>query len=224
MDLSKSYDFFQPEKVEQRIHIIGCGAVGSTIGELLARTGLKKITLYDFDTVEAHNIANQMFTSEDIGKAKVDALRDLMVRINPDMADSIEVEPNGYTGQRLSGYVFLAVDNIDLRREIVEKNLSNRYIKAMFDFRIRLEDAQHYAADWKVRSMVENLLASMQFSHEEAQAETPRSACNLELSIAPTVRDICTKGVANFMNFCKGNPLHKVILTHSFNFGLDAFA
>ena len=62
MDLSKSYEFFKPEMCEERIHIIGCGSVGSTVAENIARFGLTKITLYDFDYVEQHNIANQMFT------------------------------------------------------------------------------------------------------------------------------------------------------------------
>ena len=70
MDLSKSYDFFQPDKVAQRVHIIGCGSVGSTIAENLARCGVTKFTLWDFDSVEAHNIVNQMFTQEDVGKKK----------------------------------------------------------------------------------------------------------------------------------------------------------
>lgn len=224
MNLSKSYDFFKPESVTERIHIIGCGAVGSTIGELIARTGLTNIVLYDFDTVEAHNIANQMFTSDDIGRNKAEALKDIMVRINPDAEKDIKVVTKGYTGQRISGYVFLAVDNIDLRRKICQDNLKNRYIRAVFDVRIRLEDAQHYAADWKNEEMVSNLLASMNFTHEEAQAETPRSACNLELSIAPTVRDICAKAVINFMNFAKGGTLMKVVTSNPWNWFGDAFA
>ena len=57
MDLSKSYEFFQPEKYDGRIHIIGCGSVGSTLAENLARCGVTKMTLWDFDTVESHNIA-----------------------------------------------------------------------------------------------------------------------------------------------------------------------
>ena len=58
MDLSKSYEFFQPEKDDAMIHIIGCGSVGSTIAENLARCGVTKMTLYDFDKVEkaAHPI------------------------------------------------------------------------------------------------------------------------------------------------------------------------
>ena len=73
MDLSKSYEFFQPEMCKERIHIIGCGSVGSTLAELLARFGLTNISLYGFDIVEPHNLANQMFVLSDVGKAKVDA-------------------------------------------------------------------------------------------------------------------------------------------------------
>ena len=28
MDLSKSYDFFKPDMLTARVHIIGCGAIG----------------------------------------------------------------------------------------------------------------------------------------------------------------------------------------------------
>lgn len=34
MDLSKSYEFFKPEMCRERIHIIGCGAIGSTVAEI----------------------------------------------------------------------------------------------------------------------------------------------------------------------------------------------
>ena len=40
MDLSKSYEFFRPESVDGRIHIIGCGSVGSSLAELMVRSGL----------------------------------------------------------------------------------------------------------------------------------------------------------------------------------------
>ena len=172
MDLSKSYDFFQPEKYKDRIHIIGCGSVGSTVAEMLARSGVTNMTLWDFDKVEPKNIANQMFIQADVGKPKVEALTRILADINPDITDTIKIMPEGWNGQKLSGYVFLCVDNIDLRREIVEKHFDNIYIKAMFDFRTRLTDAQHYAAMWNDYKQKSNFLASMQFSHEEAKEET----------------------------------------------------
>lgn len=223
MDLSKSYEFFQPEKDTSRIHIIGCGSVGSTVAENLARSGIKNFTLWDFDNVEEHNIVNQMFRVQDVGRKKVDALRDILVEINPEISSTIELKPDGWNGKLLSGYVFLCVDNIELRKEIVSAHMNSTFVKAMFDFRTRLEDAQHYAADWSDATMRKNLYASMDFSQEEAVAETPTSACGVTLGVCPTVRIICAYGVANFMNFLKGRPIKKMILADAFNFMLDAF-
>ena len=114
MNLVKSYDYFQPEKCRSRIHIIGCGAVGSTVAENLVRMGLTRITLYDFDKVESKNIANQMFRECDIGKAKVDAVAEQLKLINPEIERELVIERNGYSDQKLDGYVILCVDNICL--------------------------------------------------------------------------------------------------------------
>ena len=223
MDLSKSYDFFQPEKDDAKIHIVGCGSVGSTIAENLARCGVKNMVLWDFDTVEAHNIVNQMFRQQDVGKSKVEALRDILCDINPEIVDTVELKPDGWQGKLMSGYIFLCVDNIELRRQIVEKHMDSPYVKAVFDFRTLLESAQHYAADWSDYKMKQDLLKSMQFSHEEAAAETPVSACGVTLGVATTVRLVCALGVNNYINFVKGNGIKKLVIIDGFNFMLDAF-
>lgn len=223
MNLSKSYEFFQPEMCKERIHIIGCGAIGSTVAENLARFGLTKITLYDFDYVEPHNIANQMFRQSDIGKLKIEALADILYDINPEIKKDIKLVDKGYVNQKLSGYVFLCVDNIDLRREIACKCKGNTFVKAMFDFRMRLTDAQHYAADWNNGKMVEDFINSMAFSHEDAMEETPVSACNIVLSVVPTVRAIVARGVFNFIDFVKDNSIHKFIQIDMSNPLVDAF-
>jgi len=223
LNLSKSYDFFKPEDCKERIHIIGCGSVGSTVAELLTRFGLTKLTLYDFDIVEPKNLANQMFRQEHIGESKVEVLANMIHEINPEVKRDLKIQPYGYASQKLSGYVFLCVDNIDLRREIAEANKDNPYIKAMFDFRTRLTDAQHYAADWSDMKMVDDFINSMNFTHDEAMAETPVSACNVTLSVAPTVRIISALGVSNFINFVKGDGLKIFIQIDTFKFILDAF-
>lgn len=223
MDLSKSYEFFQPEKYDGRIHIIGCGSVGSTLAENLARCGVTKMTLWDFDTVESHNIVNQMFSQQHIGKPKVEALADILVDINPYIKDELEFQPKGWQGKLLSGYIFLCVDSIELRRQFVEKHMDSPYVKAVFDFRTLLESAQHYAADWSDFKMKQTLLNSMQFSHEEAAEETPVSACGITLGVATTVRLVCALGVNNFINFVKGNGIKKFVMIDGFNYLLDAF-
>lgn len=223
MDLSKCYDFFQPEKIDGRIHIIGCGSVGSTLAELLVRNGITRLTLWDFDDVEPHNISNQMFRAKDINRPKVEALRDILIEINPDVAESVEIQPEGWQGKMLSGYLFLCVDNIDLRRQIVERHMDSTYVKAVFDFRTLLTSAQHYAADWANYKQKQNLLKSMQFSHDEAKTETPVSACGVTLGVVTTVRSICELGVNNFMNFVKGIGLKTYVEFDGFNFAILAF-
>lgn len=223
MDLSKSYDFFQPEKDDARIHIVGCGSVGSTIAENLARCGVTKMTLWDFDKVEAHNIVNQMFRQQDVGKLKVEALKDILSDINPDIIDDVELKPDGWKGKLMSGYIFLCVDSIELRREIIEKHMDSPYVKAVFDFRTLLESAQHYAADWSDYKMKKDLLKSMQFSHEEAAVETPVSACGVTLGVATTVRAVGAIGVANFIRFSKGQGIKKFMNIDLSTFMLDAF-
>ena len=225
INLVKSQDYFSPSQLKnKRVNIIGCGSVGSTIAELLARLGITKISLYDFDKVSSHNIANQMFNESDIGRLKTEAVKDLICAINPEAKNDIIIHSEGYTeNTRLSGYVFLCVDNIDLRREIASKNYGNRSILAMFDFRTRLEDAQHYAASWSNMQEAKNFLKSMEFSHEEAREATPVTACNVEMGVAPTVRIICSYGVANFMNFVRKKELKKIILIDAFNFSVEVY-
>lgn len=223
MDLSKSYEFFQPEKDDARIHIIGCGSVGSTIAENLARCGVTKMTLWDFDKVEPHNIVNQMFDQRHVGKPKVEALQDILIDINPEIKDDIEIKPEGWKGKLLSGYIFLAVDSIDLRREIVEKHFDSPYVKAMFDVRTMLTGAQHYAAAWDDYKMKKDFLGSMQFTHDEAAEEVQVSACGIVLGVVTTVRLISALAVNNYIRFVKGEGIWKFVQIDGFTGILDCF-
>lgn len=223
MDLSKSYEFFRPEDTNARIHIIGCGSVGSTIAENLVRCGIKDITLYDFDNVETHNVHNQMFDQRHIGKNKAEALLEILIDINPEVKDTIKIVDKGWQGKLLSGYIFLAVDSIEVRRDFVEKHMMSPNVKAVFDVRTRLTDAQHYGADWKNSMQKKALLNSMQFSHDEAMEETPVSACGVTLGIVTTVRLICAMAVNNFIRTAKGEGTWKFVQMDWANGCMDCF-
>lgn len=223
MDLAKCYEFFQPEMARDKVHIVGCGATGSTIAELLARFGLTNFVLWDFDNIEPHNITNQLYTNKDLYKEKVDALLEHLIEINPEISNNTVLERNGWDGELLNGYVFLCVDNIELMKKIVQTNKYNFNTIAMFNTRMRLIDAQIYSADWSSPKSVERLLSTMNFTSEEAQAETPVSACNITLSVAPTVRIVSALAVQNFINFVKGNPLKQTMFFELENFTFDSF-
>lgn len=219
MNLSKSFEFFDPSKCKERIHVIGCGSVGSTVLELLARFGLTKFSVYDFDTVEPHNLVNQMFTQKHIGMPKVEAVRNILQEINSEI--EVKMYPKGWDGQPLDGYVFLAVDDIGVRKKIAEENKYNEFVKAMFDFRTGLTDAQHYAADWGDLKARKAFINTMNFTHEDAKLNSPVSACNVSLCVAPTVRIVCNVGVTNFINFVNGEHLYKQIPVDAFRFIME---
>lgn len=65
------------------IGIAGAGGLGSNAAVALARSGIGRLVLADFDTVEASNLNRQHFFVEQIGRSKVAALKENLVRINP---------------------------------------------------------------------------------------------------------------------------------------------
>ena len=65
--------------------MIGIGGVGSWAAEALARSGVGRITLIDFDQVAESNINRQIHAdSTTVGKAKVLAMQERIALLNPD--------------------------------------------------------------------------------------------------------------------------------------------
>ncbi len=105
-----------------RVIIFGTGGVGSWCAESLIRTGLRHLTLVDFDTVSPSNVNRQaMATAKTIGEAKVEAMRAHLLEINPD-ADITAVNSvyNADTADRfrLDDYDYV-IDAIDSLRDKV---------------------------------------------------------------------------------------------------------
>lgn len=72
------------ERVKQAsIGIAGAGGLGSAVAVALARIGIGRLILADFDVVEPSNLNRQQFFVDQIGQPKVEALRDNLARINP---------------------------------------------------------------------------------------------------------------------------------------------
>ena len=69
---------------EARVILFGVGGVGSWCAEGLVRSGIRHLTLVDSDFVCIMNVNRQrMATTRNIGKVKVDVLRDQLLEINP---------------------------------------------------------------------------------------------------------------------------------------------
>ena len=69
--------------LEKRAVLVGCGSVGSLVAMELARSGVGKFVLCDTDTLEIHNICRHQCGFSDLGRYKVDAVKDKILDINP---------------------------------------------------------------------------------------------------------------------------------------------
>ena len=67
---------------EYTFHILGCGAIGSSVATQLARMGAEMFVLYDMDKVEEVNIGCSQYVVADIGLPKVHALEQHVQSIN----------------------------------------------------------------------------------------------------------------------------------------------
>ena len=64
------------------VGIAGCGGLGSNCAVALARTGIGKLILADYDKLEASNLNRQYFFADQLGESKPIALRDNIHRID----------------------------------------------------------------------------------------------------------------------------------------------
>lgn len=71
------------EMLDKRAVLVGCGSVGSFVAMELARSGVGKFVLCDTDTLEIHNICRHQCGFDDLGRYKVDAVKDKILNINP---------------------------------------------------------------------------------------------------------------------------------------------
>ena len=65
------------------VGVAGLGGLGSNIALSLARTGVAKLVLADFDVVEPSNLNRQQYFVRHIGMKKTDALKELIAEVNP---------------------------------------------------------------------------------------------------------------------------------------------
>lgn len=76
---------FDNELTISRILVIGTGAIGSLICELLARGGTKDIVLIDNDELEIGNLVRHTLILDDVGMAKSERLEKRLLKINPNL-------------------------------------------------------------------------------------------------------------------------------------------
>ena len=190
--------------------------------EGLVRAGVTNLHIWDDDVVSPHNPANQIYTPDMVGTPKVAALIEIAKKINPDV--TIKAHPTRVdTDTRLSGYIFLCVDNIDTRRELCKAWRKNPNIIWVCDGRMRLTDFNVHAADWSDDKEAINLIRSMEYSHSEAVEQTPVTACGLAVSIIYAPVTLAMQMVANFVKFINEGKYARTIITDLGSFNSESW-
>lgn len=116
-------DIVPEEKISQLdILVVGCGAVGSQIGLMLACMGAKQVCLVDFDRVELTNVVTQGFAESAVGQPKVQALSERMRACSSEMG--IEIFDSKYDPakhkMRMWDAVFCCVDDMEARKQVFQ--------------------------------------------------------------------------------------------------------
>ncbi len=69
-----------------KVLLIGTGGLGAPLGLYLTAAGVGRLGLVDFDVVDFTNLQRQVtFTTQDVGKRKIEAARDRLQGLNPEI-------------------------------------------------------------------------------------------------------------------------------------------
>lgn len=188
----RQQDLVSAERLSrQSITVIGAGAIGSFTVLSLAKMGGMKLTVYDHDLVEPHNLPNQFYRIEDLDKAKVMALGEIVREYT---GVEVEVRPEKYLNQQVRGMVIVAVDSMDERKRIWK--VLRHQVDQLIDARMGAEVAVVYVVNPLVDA---ERYESTLYSSKEALAEpcTRKAIIYTALGVASM---ICAQVRALVMN------------------------
>lgn len=193
MNYTRQFGILDPEQIKNKsITLIGAGATGSHIALLLAQMGWGDssrgqgvLRVFDGDKVEEHNLANQIYEPSHIGKPKVEALSEIILRKCgfEIQAYNQMVDDNTPSDLIRSTYVFLLTDTMSSRKEIFEKHLRFPFnTDLLVETRMGLRVGRIYSFNPNNGTHVEEWKSTL-YSDDVAEA----SACGTSQSIVSTV-------------------------------------
>jgi len=195
ISLIRHQEIFDPNKNNVPVHIIGVGATGSRLWLSLVELGMTNIHVYDYDDVEAHNLANQVYLKDDVGTSKVRALKKYYQRKTgetpPDSMHfhNVKVEKDSGAGP-FDGVVFLLTDTMASRKEIFENCIANSDTFVMIETRM----ASSYG-DIKTVNPFDKKQVTEWFNSLSTDEDTEVSACGSSISVGPTAAIIANIAV-----------------------------
>ena len=122
----------QRKLLSLKVSLLGCGALGSSMANLLVRAGIGRLCLIDRDTVELSNLQRQtLFDEEDVRKRRPKAIaaRDRLAQINSEVEidpQVVDVTPENIESLLLDTDIILdATDNFETRFLINDTSLNH---------------------------------------------------------------------------------------------------
>jgi hypothetical protein len=86
-----------PELHESKVAVIGAGALGSFIADLLVRSGVRHLTLIDDDVVMPGNLVRHLVGPDAVGLPKAEAVKRHLVRHNEALAAGLDTVNSALT-------------------------------------------------------------------------------------------------------------------------------
>lgn len=124
----KQTDMIKRKLKASSVGIAGAGGLGSNAAVALARAGVGRLVIVDFDIVEKSNLDRQYYFLNQVGKRKVDALKENIERINPEvMIEKHAVKLKRGTMETLFcdvNVVIEALDSAEMKTAFIEEILT----------------------------------------------------------------------------------------------------
>ncbi len=119
----------QAEISRVRIILFGVGGVGSWCAEALVRSGVRRLTIVDFDSVSESNVNRQlMATPRTVGEAKVEVLRDRLLEISPQAEiisrkELYSAQTAGSFALEEYDYIIDAIDSLKDKADLIRRGM-----------------------------------------------------------------------------------------------------
>ena len=201
-DYSRQINILNPEEFTTRINIIGVGATGSWMSLALAKMGLNKLHLYDFDTVGVHNLPNQMFGLRDVEHNKAHSMRNIIKMLTGFVVKSKDEKLEGDTP--LQGIVFMLTDTMKSRKDIYYKTIKNNpNIELLIETRMDLRGGRIYVIDPTNREQIKRYEETL-YGDDEAEV----SACGVSQTVLPTALGITSHAIWKLLDYINGEIVY----------------
>lgn len=205
LDVRRHMELFDPYTFDKKVTVIGAGSTGSWLVLMLAKLGIQNITVYDFDIVEEHNIPNQLYGLEDIGRPKVEGLFDMVLRQTGTKITAINQR---FESQRLSGYVFCMVDTMAGRDKIWKYSAKLKSAITLYtEPRMGLDTARVYNVE-PMNLTHHKRYEDCFYSDDEAEV----SACGTSMSVITTALTTASWCVRQLIEHNAGREISNEIL------------